>query len=65
MDFVLQHNGEVTPIEVKAEQHLKAKSIPVYISQNHPKRVIRTSLAPYHKGVTIEDIPLFAFATSL
>lgn len=61
MDFVIQYNGEVTPIEVKAEQHLKAKSIPVYITQNHPKRVIRTSLAPYHKGSTIEDIPLYAF----
>lgn len=60
MDFVIQYNGAVTPIEVKAEQNIKAKSIPVYIAQNHPARVIRTSLAPYHKGEKIEDIPLYA-----
>ena len=65
MDFVIQYNGVVTPIEVKAEQHLKAKSIPVYISQNHPTCVIRTSLAPYHKGDTIEDIPLYACLCSI
>lgn len=65
MDFVIQYNGVVTPIEVKAEQHLKAKSIPVYISQNHPACVIRTSLAPYHKGDTIEDIPLYACLCSI
>ena len=63
LDFVFQHEGKVIPVEVKAEQHLKAKSIPVYITQNTPQRVIRTSLAPYHKGHTIEDIPLYAFAT--
>ena len=60
MDFVIQHNGAVTPIEVKAERNIKAKSIPVYIAQNHPARVIRTSLAPYHKGEKIEDIPFYA-----
>jgi len=63
MDFVIQKDGQVIPIEVKAERHLKAKSIPVYITQNHPQRVIRTSLAPYHKGETIEDIPLYAFSS--
>lgn len=65
MDFVVQQDGHVIPIEVKAEQHLKAKSIPVYIAQNHPQRVIRTSLAPYHKGETIEDIPLYAFSSMI
>lgn len=65
MDFVVQYKGEVVPIEVKAEQHLKAKSIGIYIQQNHPQRVIRTSLAPYHKGETIIDVPLYAFSNVL
>lgn len=60
IDFVVQHAGEVTPIEVKAEQHLKAKSIGVYVKQNQPKRVIRTSLAPFHQGDVVTDIPLYA-----
>ncbi len=61
IDFVVQHAGEVIPIEVKAEQHLKAKSIGVYVRQNHPRRVIRTSLAPYHQVDTVTDVPLYAF----
>lgn len=65
MDFVVQHGGSVIPIEVKAERNLKAKSIPVYIAQNHPQRIVRTSLSYYHKGETIEDIPLYAFETAL
>ena len=61
MDFVVQHAGEVIPIEVKAEQHLRAKSISIYIQQNHPSHIIRTSLAPYKQGATVTDIPLCAF----
>ena len=61
MDFVVQHAGEVIPIEVKAEQHLRAKSISIYIQQNHPRHIIRTSLAPYKQGETVTDIPLYAF----
>ena len=61
MDFVVQHAGEVIPIEVKAEQHLRAKSISIYIQQNQPSHIIRTSLAPYKQGETVTDIPLYAF----
>lgn len=61
MDFVIQKEGKIIPIEVKAERHLKAKSIAIYIQQNHPKNVIRTSLSPYHQSEQITDIPLYAF----
>lgn len=61
MDFVIQHAGTVIPVEVKAEQQLRAKSIAVYIQQNHPKQIIRTSLAPYNQGEVVIDIPLYAF----
>ena len=61
MDFVVQHAGEVIPVEVKAELHLRAKSIAVYIQQNNPKRIIRTSLAPYKQGEIVTDVPLYAF----
>lgn len=61
MDFVIQKEEQIIPIEVKAERHLKAKSIAIYIQQNHPKNVIRTSLSPYHLSEQITDIPLYAF----
>jgi predicted AAA+ superfamily ATPase len=62
IDFVVQCKGEVIPIEVKAEKHLKAKSIGIYIKQNNPHNVIRTSLAPFQKGDVVTDIPLYALA---
>ena len=62
MDFVIQYEGEAIPIEVKAEQNLRAKSIGVYISQNHPKLVIRTSMADFKKGEQVTDLPLYAFS---
>ena len=62
IDFVIQYEGEAIPIEVKAEQNLRAKSIGVYISQNHPKLVIRTSMADFKKGEQVTDLPLYAFS---
>jgi hypothetical protein len=62
IDFVVQCKGEVIPIEVKAEKHLKAKSIGIYVKQNNPRHVIRTSLAPFQKGDIVTDIPLYALA---
>lgn len=62
LDFVVQSGQEIIPVEVKAEQHLRAKSIGVYVKHNKQSRVIRTSLSPHHKGDLVEDIPLYAFA---
>lgn len=64
IDFVVQCKGEVIPIEVKAEKHLKAKSIGIYVKQNNPHHVIRTSLAPFQKGDIVTDIPLYALAVA-
>lgn len=60
VDFVIQQNGLVIPIEVKAEQNLKAKSLGEFVKKYAPQRVIRTSLAPYSRGAAVTDLPLFA-----
>ena len=60
MDFVIQQQGQVIPIEVKAEKNLKAKSIREFVKRYAPQQVIRTSLAPYSKGETVTDLPLYA-----
>lgn len=62
MDFVIQYRGKAIPIEVKAEQNLRAKSIGVYISQNKPEVVIRTSMADFKRGEQVVDLPLYAFS---
>jgi predicted AAA+ superfamily ATPase len=59
VDFLVQHNGEIIPIEVKAEKNLQAKSLQAYIKYYAPKVAIRTSLGQYGKHSPILDIPLY------
>jgi predicted AAA+ superfamily ATPase len=63
MDFVIQHEGQIVPIEVKAETNLKAKSLKVYRDRFAPPIAIRTSLAPYHAYTDgLIDLPLYALS---
>lgn len=60
VDFVLQHKQEVYPIEVKAEENLKAKSLKVYVEQFQPQKALRFSMADYRNQDWLENIPLYA-----
>ena len=62
VDFVIQTAGRIIPIEVKAEQNLRAKSLTEFIKRYEPLMVIRTSMAPFSKGERIIDLPLFAIS---
>ena len=62
VDFVLQSSGQIIPIEVKAEQNLRAKSLVEFIKRYAPSMVIRTSMAPYERGEKVVDLPLFAIS---
>ncbi len=60
VDFVVQLNGSIVPLEVKAEVNLKAKSLAQFIKRYNTPNVIRTSLEKYFKGEKITNVPLFA-----
>lgn len=60
MDFVLQHKQTVIPIEVKAEENLKVKSLKVYAEQFNPKQAIRFSMADYREQDWVVNVPLYA-----
>ena len=62
VDFVLQLEDEVVPIEVKAEQNLHAKSLRRFIDEYNPIRTIRTSMAPMSSDKRVIDLPLYAFS---
>jgi len=62
VDFLLQYNGEIIPLEAKASINLKAKSLKAYMDYFKPKTAIRTSLANYKRHDTLLDIPLYALA---
>ncbi|MDR2781470.1 MAG: ATP-binding protein [Holosporaceae bacterium] len=59
VDFLLQYNGEIIPIEAKASVNLKAKSLRVYIDYHNPRVAIRTSLSRYGRNKNLYDIPLY------
>ncbi len=60
LDFVIETNGYVAPLEAKAERNLKAKSLKVFTKNYKSPFIFRTSLSPYFKGGNVTDIPLFA-----
>lgn len=60
VDFVIQRESKVIPVEVKAATNLKARSLKIYLEQFKPELAIRTSLADYKKTENLVDIPLYA-----
>jgi len=60
IDFVLQLDGQIIPIEVKSSINLKAKSLMVYREKFQPKIEVRSSLANYNRAGSLFDIPLYA-----
>ncbi len=59
IDFVIQNDGYVIPIEVKATTNLQAKSLKVYREKFEPEISIRTSLANFEINNGLYNIPLF------
>ena len=65
VEFVVQGEKDVFPIEAKAGINTKAKSLRVYRDLFGPPYAIRTSLQPYHDGECVKDIPLYAFGSHI
>lgn len=60
IDFLAQHKGVVSPIEVKAEENLRSKSLSAFISANPQLKAIRFSMLPYKEQDWMRNIPLYA-----
>lgn len=61
IDYIIQYEGELIPVEVKATTNLKAKSLNNFINEFKPNKSIRTSLADYKlNNNNLYDIPLYA-----
>ena len=63
VDFVIQGETGVYPLEVKAEVNLQAKSLKSYRDRFAPPKCLRTSLAEHSTGGVVDDIPLYAIGT--
>ncbi len=61
LDFVIQ-NYNVYPIEVKAEENLKSKSLRTIYSENNQLKPVRFSMADYKEQDWMVNVPLYLLA---
>ena len=59
IDFVLQYNAEIIPVEVKGGQDKASTSFKRYIADNHPTHALRYSKRGYRTDGTITNLPLY------
>ena len=59
IDFMVQGKTSVIPIEVKAEENLRAKSLKMFCEKYQPQYAIRTSMSDYREQEWMTNIPLY------
>jgi predicted AAA+ superfamily ATPase len=62
VDFVFQYQAGIYPVEVKAEENLKAKSLKVYSDKYTPAVAIRTSMSDYRHDDWLLNLPLYGIS---
>lgn len=59
MDFLVQRNGAILPIEVKGGTSIKATSLHNYLMEHPDISAIRYSMLPYRQQENITNMPLY------
>lgn len=59
IDFLLQGKTSIIPVEVKAEENLRAKSLKAFCDKYKPQFAIRTSMSDYREQEWMTNIPLY------
>lgn len=60
IDFVVQHDTHIIPIEVKAEENLRAKSLRQFVTDNPGLHGVRFSMSDYREQDWLKNVPLWA-----
>ena len=63
VDFLIHSQNAIMPIEVKAEENLKAKSLKVFVEKYKVSKAIRTSMSPFREQDWLINVPLYAIST--
>lgn len=64
-DFLIQKGSNIVPVEVKAEENLRSKSLRVFVERFQSKEAVRTSMSGYREQEWMKNIPLWAIGTLL
>ncbi|MDD2621334.1 MAG: ATP-binding protein [Syntrophomonadaceae bacterium] len=60
LDFVLQKNNQIIGIEVKKGEHVKSRSLSVFVNTFKPSYSIRLSLKNFGEKDGLRSVPLYA-----
>ena len=60
LDFMIQKETDIVPIEVKTSTHTKSRSLDLYIKTYNPKYAIRISERNFGFENNIKSVPLYA-----
>ncbi len=65
IDFLIQEDDSIVPVEVKATENLRAQSLKSFCTKYSPKKAIRTSMSNYREQEWMVNIPLYMIADCL
>lgn len=60
LDFVLQKDNQIIGIEVKKGEHIRSRSLSVFVSSYKPTHSIRLSLKNFGEKDGLKSVPLYA-----
>lgn len=60
IDFLIQHDSDIVPIEAKAEENLRSKSLSTFVEQHSGLHGIRFSMSDYREQSWMTNVPLYA-----
>ena len=60
LDFLLQSDNRMIPVEVKAEENLRAKSLRQFVLNQPGTHGVRLSMSPYREQDWMTNYPLYA-----
>ena len=65
IDFLLQQGENIIPIEAKAEENLRSKSLSTLVSKHPGLKALRLSMSDYREQDWLTNVPLYALNTYL
>lgn len=63
LDFLIQQETQIIPIEAKAKENLRSKSLATFIASHPTMHGLRFSMSDYREQDWITNIPLYAVST--
>ena len=60
IDFLIQHGNAIVPIEAKAEENLRSKSLSTFVASHPDMHGLRFSMSDYREQDWVTNVPLYA-----